>query len=180
MLCVDKTGGETNDCSIALFNPSDYNPNTDSFKNGKIISGEGNFVSKILSKVDNLFVPIITRVRTVDNGFVFPVVINDEWKYNVTYTQARTKKNSDNKRSVYSDNGILAITHAESNMEPGIRLSYKQLFEHINLGTTCKLLALRSKTRKDGQIKDLLILPLWGKQNDLNKFGGQIRYDSID
>jgi hypothetical protein len=78
MLCIDKTGGETNDCSISLFNPSDYNPNTDSFANGKIISGEGNFVSKILSKVDNLFVPIITRVRTVDNGFVFPVVTNNE------------------------------------------------------------------------------------------------------
>ena len=66
MLCVDKTGGETNDCSIALLNPLEYNHNSDSFKNGKIISGEGNFVSKILSKVDNLFVPIITRVRTMN------------------------------------------------------------------------------------------------------------------
>jgi hypothetical protein len=76
MLCVDKTGGETNDCSIALLDPKEYNPDSDSFKNGKIISGEGNFVSKILSKVDNLFVPIVVRIKTDDNGFVFPVVKN--------------------------------------------------------------------------------------------------------
>lgn len=82
MLCVDKTGGETNDCSIALLDPLNYNPNSDSFKDGKIISGEGNFISKVLSRIDNLFVPIVVRIKTDDNGFVFPVVKNPNWSYN--------------------------------------------------------------------------------------------------
>lgn len=233
MLCVDKTSGETNDCSIALLDPKEYNPDSDSFKNGKIISGEGNFVSKILSKVDNLFVPIVVRIKTDDNGFVFPVIQNPNWSYKATWDEARGKKNSDNKRSVWSSNGLGAITHtknnlaaAHANLWAGIGqlavviatwiaaavLSVVSLglaapvvatlavLETATIGVTgatqlglgiaefkkkekvFKLFALRGKSNKGGQQKDLLLLPLWGKQeeHDSKNFEGQARYENAD
>ena len=123
MLCVDKTSGETNDCSIALIDPSKYDENADAFSDGNIISGEGNFINKTLSKVNNLFVPIVARVKTDDNGFVFPVIQNtvkdsngeNKWGYKVTWDEARGKKNSDNKRSPWSENGLGAVVHTKNN-----------------------------------------------------------------
>lgn len=245
MLCVDKTSGETNDCSIALLDPKDYDPNSDSFKDGKIISGQGNFVSKILSKVNNLFVPIVVRIKTDDNGFVFPVVKNPNWSYNEDkwWSEARGKKNSDNKRSIWSVNGLGSVVHTKNNMAAimstlisGFALIAAAIAEYVAaiviaaagtiasvftfgtsavlgaMGSTAlfavaisqtvagislvsagfaelnkkekivKLFALRGKSNKGGQSKDLLVLPLWGKQeeHDSRNFEGQIRYENVN
>jgi hypothetical protein len=75
MLAVDKASGEDNNCTISLLDPNDYDSDSDIYKNGKICSGEGD-VKNILENVSSFFVPIIARVKTNDNGFVFPVPKN--------------------------------------------------------------------------------------------------------
>jgi hypothetical protein len=47
-----------------------------------------------------------------------------------------------------------------------------------------KLFALRGKSNEGGQVKDLLILPPWGKQEEHESkrrhFEGQVRYENVN
>lgn len=213
MLFVDKVEGENNDCIVSLLNPEEYDSGEDKFKNGVYCSGQTK-INELVSNIKSFIVPIVARVKTNDNGFVFPVPGNSRWSYKTQWVEARTKKNSDNKRSIWK-NGVMSICHTKNNMAAaianiilgglqllatmwtwlatavttifvggslsalvplailenvtGITMFTYGMAELFKKEKTFKLLALRGKDR--------LLLPLWGCQSNLKKFGGQARYE---
>lgn len=235
ILHIDKLDGENNDCRVSWADPNKYDDSSQCFENGDIISGEGDVKNKIGSNLKSMFVPILARIKSNDNGFVFPIPENPKWKYKEKYIEARGKKNSDNKRdlkyslgSAESPGGIRSIVCTKNNMAaalttlilgagevlamistwialaagaiaasiftagtslvvfaaatgPMIALSSAVIAQGLSLFTagltellkkekTFKIIAVRGFNR--------LLLPLLGQQDDLEKFAGQIRYET--